>query len=31
MNVQPYLFFEGRADEALAFYTKAIGTQGRAC
>jgi PhnB protein len=26
MNVQPYLFFEGRADEALAFYTKALGT-----
>jgi PhnB protein len=27
MNVQPYLFFEGRAEEALAFYTKALGTQ----
>jgi PhnB protein len=26
MNVQPYLFFEGRAEEALAFYTKALGT-----
>jgi PhnB protein len=27
MQVQPYLFFEGRADEALAFYTRALGTQ----
>ena len=27
MNVEPYLFFEGRADEAIAFYTKAFGTQ----
>ena len=27
MNVQPYLFFEGRAEEALNFYTKALGTQ----
>jgi PhnB protein len=27
MNVQPYLFFEGRAAEALAFYCKALGTQ----
>ena len=27
MNVQPYLFFEGRAEEALSFYTKATGTQ----
>ena len=26
MNVQPYLFFEGRAEEALDFYTKALGT-----
>jgi PhnB protein len=26
MNVQPYLFFEGRAEEALTFYTKALGT-----
>jgi PhnB protein len=25
MNVQPYLFFEGRADEALAFYSTAFG------
>jgi PhnB protein len=30
MNAQPYLFFEGRADEALAFYTKAFGTQASA-
>lgn len=27
MNVQPYLFFEGRAEEALEFYTKALGTK----
>jgi PhnB protein len=27
MNVQPYLFFEGRVEEALSFYTKALGTQ----
>jgi PhnB protein len=27
MNVQPYLFFEGRAAEALAFYCDALGTQ----
>ena len=26
MNAQPYLFFEGRAEEALAFYTKAFNT-----
>ena len=26
MNVQPYLFFEGRAEEALNFYTRALGT-----
>ena len=25
--VQPYLFFEGRCDEALDFYTKAIGAK----
>ena len=25
MQVQPYLFFEGRCEEALAFYAKAIG------
>jgi len=25
--VQPYLFFNGRADEALAFYKKAIGAE----
>ncbi|MCI0749007.1 MAG: VOC family protein [Nevskiales bacterium] len=24
MQIQPYLFFEGRCEEALAFYTKAI-------
>ena len=27
MNVQPYLFFEGRAEEALDFYTKALDTK----
>ena len=27
MQVQPYLFFEGRADEAIDFYTKALGTK----
>jgi PhnB protein len=27
VNVQPYLFFEGRAEEALNFYTKALGTK----
>ncbi len=27
MSVQPYLFFEGRCDEALEFYGKAIGAQ----
>ena len=25
MQVQPYLFFNGRADEALEFYKKAVG------
>ena len=27
MNVQPYLFFDGRCDEALEFYKKAIGAK----
>jgi PhnB protein len=27
MQVQPYLFFDGRCDEALAFYTKALGAK----
>lgn len=27
MNVQPYLSFEGRAEEALDFYAKAVGAQ----
>lgn len=27
MQVQPYLFFEGRTEEALDFYTQAIGAQ----
>ena len=27
MQVQPYLFFEGHCDEAIAFYKKAIGAE----
>jgi PhnB protein len=27
MNVQPYLMFDGRCDEALEFYKKAIGAK----
>ncbi|QNP58635.1 VOC family protein [Paenacidovorax monticola] len=27
MQVQPYLFFEGRCEEALAFYAKALGAE----
>ena len=27
MRVQPYLSFEGRAEEALDFYTKAVGAE----
>jgi PhnB protein len=27
MNVQPYLSFEGRTEEALDFYSKAVGAQ----
>jgi PhnB protein len=27
MKVQPYLFFEGRADEAIEFYKRAIGAE----
>ena len=27
MQVQPYLFFEGRADEAIDFYKQAIGAE----
>ena len=27
MQVQPYLFFEGRGEEALAFYQKALGAK----
>ena len=30
MNAQPYLFFEGRAEEALAFYTQAFETKASA-
>ncbi|HMK89627.1 MAG TPA: hypothetical protein VK446_08340 [Methylocystis sp.] len=27
MPLQPYLFFQGRADEAIAFYEKALGAK----
>jgi len=27
MHIQPYLFFEGRCDEALAFYGKALSVE----
>ncbi len=27
MQVQPYLFFDGRCDEALEFYNKAVGAK----
>ncbi|HEX4883239.1 MAG TPA: VOC family protein [Casimicrobiaceae bacterium] len=27
MHIQPYLFFEGRCDEALAFYREALGAE----
>lgn len=27
MNVQPYVYFEGRAGEAIEFYKKALGAQ----
>lgn len=27
MQVQPYLFLEGRAEEAIAFYRKAVGAE----
>ena len=27
MPIQPYLFFEGRADEAIEFYKKALGAK----
>ena len=27
MNVQPYLFFEGRTEEAIEFYRKAVGAE----
>ena len=27
MNIQPYLFFDGRAEEALAFYQKVLGAK----
>ena len=27
MNIQPYLFFSGRCEEAIEFYCKAIGAE----
>ncbi|MBV9348036.1 MAG: VOC family protein [Pseudolabrys sp.] len=27
MNIQPYLFFDGRCEEALAFYKSAVGAE----
>lgn len=27
MRIEPYLFFEGRAEEAMAFYTSALGAE----
>ncbi len=27
MQIQPYLFFEGRCEEALTFYAKAVGAE----
>ena len=27
MQVQPYLFFDGRCEEALEFYKKAVGAK----
>ncbi|MDA8110562.1 MAG: VOC family protein, partial [Betaproteobacteria bacterium] len=27
MQIQPYLFFEGRCEEALEFYKKAVGAK----
>ena len=27
MNVQPYLFFDGRCEEAIAFYKQAVGAE----
>jgi PhnB protein len=27
MKLQPYLFFDGRCDEAIAFYTKVLGAK----
>lgn len=27
MNLEPYLFFEGRCDEAIEFYQKAVGAE----
>jgi PhnB protein len=29
MNVQPYLFFEGRCEEAIEFYRRAVGAEVR--
>ena len=29
MNLQPYLFFDGKCDEALDFYKKAVGAEAK--
>ena len=29
MPIQPYLFFDGRADESIEFYRKALGAEVR--
>ena len=31
MQIQPYLIFDGRCDEAIAFYKKARRRRGRRC
>ena len=31
MNVEPYLFFDGRCEEALEFYGKTLGAEVDAC
>jgi len=30
MTLQPYLFFDGRCDEAIDFYKRAVGAENRA-
>ena len=31
MLLQPYLFFNGRCEEAIEFYGKAVGAKSRDC